>query len=89
MVDSGTQLWGYLFPINISQVQVDTPSINPWNKNLGVIEASSVYGENLMIPTPDCGILMLDLITGKPSFVGELTQGQICSQIEGNEGKYT
>ncbi len=89
MVDSGTQLWGYLFPINISQVQVDTPSINPWNKNLGVIEASSVYGENLMIPTPDCGILMLNLITGKPSFVGELTQGQICSQIEGNEGKYT
>ena len=86
MVDSGVQLWGYLFPINISHVQVETPGVNPFNKNLGVVEASSIYGENLMIPTPDCGILMINLITGKPSFVGELTQGQICSQIEGNEG---
>lgn len=86
-IATGLPLWAYAYPVNMTQVILEYPAISPYNP--GVIEGSGIFENLLMFPTPDCGMVFLDHLTGVPEFRGELTRGQMCDNIEGNNGYYT
>ena len=86
-IATGLPLWAYAYPVNMTQVILEYPAISPYNP--GVIESSGIFENLLMFPTPDCGMVFLDHLTGVPEFRGELTRGQMCDNIEGNNGYYT
>ena len=86
-VGTGTPIWFYAFPLNMTQAVEDTPEISPFNS--GVLEGVSLFDRKVMMPTPDCGMVFIDSASGQPLFIGDLTRGAMCSGIEGNEGFYT
>lgn len=86
-IATGLPLWAYAYPVNMTQVILEFPTISPYNS--GVLEEAGIFENLLMFPTPDCGMVFLDHLTGIPEFRGELTRGQMCDNIEGNNGYYT
>lgn len=85
--DSGFVTWGYAFPVNMTQVQIDVPSIKAHQS--GVIEGITIFEDDVLMPTPDCGIVKLNTLGGVPSFAGDLARGHPCDKVVGNEGVYT
>ena len=86
-VGTGLPLWGYAYPINMTKVIEEYPRISTFDS--GILEEATIFENNIIFPTPDCGMVFLDLMTGSPGFRGELTRGQMCDSIEGNGGYYT
>ncbi len=85
--DSGFITWGYSFPVNMTQVKLDVPEISPFNS--GVVEGIGLFEDSVIVPTPDCGIVKLTTLGGVPAFIGDLTKGQMCHNVQGNAGYYT
>ena len=85
-VQTGQPLWFYTYPMNMTNIIIDYPEIKPHRP--GVLEELTIFDDYLIFPTADCGMVFLDYLTGAPDFRGELTRGQMCSNIEGNEGYY-
>lgn len=85
--ETGNGLWFYAYPINMTQVVVDNPAISPFDS--GRVFGSTIFEGNLIMPTPDCGIVLLDAMVGTPQFRGELTRAQMCTNVDGNDGFYT
>ncbi|MBH59298.1 MAG: hypothetical protein CMO19_02630 [Thaumarchaeota archaeon] len=85
-VQTGQPLWYYTYPMNMTDIIIDYPSIKPHRP--GVLEELTIFDEYLIFPTADCGMVFLEYLTGAPDFRGELTRGQMCDNIEGNEGYY-
>ncbi|MCS4538965.1 MAG: PQQ-binding-like beta-propeller repeat protein [Thaumarchaeota archaeon] len=85
--DSGFITWGYSFPVNMTQVTLEVPEISPFNS--GVVEGIGIFEDSVIVPTPDCGIVKLTTLGGIPAFIGELTKGQMCHNVQGNAGYYT
>ena len=86
-INSGLPLWAYAYPVNMTQVIEEYPAISPYNP--GVVESAGIFENYLLFPTTDCGMVFLDHLTGVPEFRGELTRGQMCDNIDGNNGYYT
>ena len=85
-VQTGQPLWYYTYPMNMTDIIIDYPDIKPHRP--GVLEELTIFDDYLIFPTADCGMVFLDYLTGTPDFRGELTRGQMCENIEGNEGYY-
>ena len=86
-IATGLPLWAYAYPVNMTRVIEDFPAISPYNP--GVVESAGIFENYLLFPTTDCGMVFLDHLTGVPEFRGELTRGQMCDNIDGNNGYYT
>ncbi len=85
-VQTGQPLWYYTYPMNMTDIRIDYPSIKPHRS--GVLEELTIFDDYLIFPTADCGMVFLDYLSGTPDFRGELTRGQMCDNIPGNEGYY-
>ena len=85
-VQTGQPLWYYAYPMNMTDIMIDYPRISPHRP--GVLEELTIFDDYLIFPTADCGMVFLDYLTGSPDFRGELTRGQMCDGIEGNDGYY-
>ena len=85
-VQTGQPLWYYTYPMNMTDIMIDYPRISPHRP--GVLEELTIFDDYLIFPTADCGMVFLDYLTGSPDFRGELTRGQMCDGIEGNDGYY-
>ena len=85
-VQTGQPLWYYAYPMNMTDIMIDYPRISPHRP--GVLEELTIFEDYLIFPTADCGMVFLDYLTGSPDFRGELTRGQMCDGIEGNDGYY-
>ena len=86
-VQTGQPLWYYAYPMNMTDIMIDYPRIIPHRP--GVLEELTIFEDYLIFPTADCGMVFLDYLTGSPDFRGELTRGQMCDGVEGNDGYYT
>ena len=85
-VQTGQPLWYYAYPMNMTDIMIDYPRISPHRP--GVLEELTIFDDYLIFPTADCGMVFLDYLTGSPDFRGELTRGQMCDGVEGNDGYY-
>ena len=85
-VQTGQPLWYYTYPMNMTDIMIDYPRISPHRP--GVLEELTIFDDYLIFPTADCGMVFLDYLTGSPDFRGELTRGQMCDGVEGNDGYY-
>ena len=85
-VQTGQPLWYYTYPMNMTDIMIDYPRISPHRP--GLLEELTIFDDYLIFPTADCGMVFLDYLTGSPDFRGELTRGQMCDGIEGNDGYY-
>ena len=85
-VQTGQPLWYYTYPMNMTDIMIDYPRISPHRS--GILEELTIFDDYLIFPTADCGMVFLDYLTGSPDFRGELTRGQMCDGVEGNDGYY-
>lgn len=84
---TGLQLWSYTYTLNITDMKVRIPSVDGYGA--GRVRGISYFDGRIYIPTPDCGILQLDALSGSPILQRGLSGGETCRNVPGNEGKYT
>lgn len=84
--ESGKNLWSYSYPVNMTEVVGNIPSIRPYQS--GLLYGLSYYNGDIYMPLSDCSFVILDALIGTPRFIGDLAQGKMCQNVPGNQGHY-